>query len=160
MAHPDEGVRRTFHDAGLTVALGFLDGWGSPVEVEAPTLEEVRFHPRGEWTSIKVGDVPARVFSEVMRDLDLVVSVAHAGGVDPEATASTIEMRAALVEETCGLLKIENVRVDKRWALVDGHLGEVFCPSRQRRCSPAAGRLGLHRAGARPASRQGLPALR
>jgi Family of unknown function (DUF5724)/Domain of unknown function (DUF4132)/HEAT repeats len=124
VAHPEEGVRRTFHDAGLTVTLGFLDGWGSPVEVEAPTLEEVRFHPRGEWRPVAIADVPPRLFSEVMRDLDLVVSVAHVGGVDPEVTASTVEMRAALVEETCELLSIENVRVENRWALVDGRLGE------------------------------------
>jgi Domain of unknown function (DUF4132) len=124
VAHPEEGVRRTFHDAGLTVSLGFLDGWLSPAEVEAPTLEEVRFHPRGEWRSVPIADVPPRLFSEVMRDLDLVVSVAHAGGVDPEATASTIEMRAALVSETCELLGIENVRVGDGWALVDGRLGE------------------------------------
>ena len=124
VAHPEEGVRRTFHDAGLTVTLGFLDGWLSPVEVEAPTLEEVRFHPRGEWRSLPIADVPPRLFSEVMRDLDLVVGVAHVGGVDPEATASTIEMRAALVEETCDLLSVGNVRVSDSWALVDGTLGE------------------------------------
>ena len=46
-----------------------------------------------------LSDVPPRLFSESMRDLDLVVSVAHRGGVDPEATASTIEMPAALVEQ-------------------------------------------------------------
>ena len=38
-----------------------------------------------------------RIFSEVMRDVDLVVSVAHAGGVDPEASHSTIEMRSVLL---------------------------------------------------------------
>ena len=43
---------------------------------------------------------PPRLFSEVMRDLDLVASVAHAGGVDPEASASKMEMRVALVSET------------------------------------------------------------
>jgi hypothetical protein len=64
------------------------------------------------------------VFSEVMRDVDLVVSVAHAGGVDPEASASTVEMRAALVEETCRLLDVENVRVDEPRVLIDGSLGE------------------------------------
>ena len=124
VSHPEEGIRRTFHDADLTVALGFLDGWGSPVEVEAPTLEEVRFYPRGEWKPIQIADVPTRLFSEAMRDLDLVVSVAHAGGVDPEATASTIEMRTSLIEETCDLLSVKNVRIEASWALVDGTLGE------------------------------------
>jgi hypothetical protein len=34
--------------------------------------------------------------SEVMRDIDVVVSVAHVGGVDPEASHSSIEMRSVL----------------------------------------------------------------
>ena len=37
-----------------------------------------------------------------MRDLDLAVSVTHLGAVDPEASASTIDMRKSLVEETTG----------------------------------------------------------
>jgi len=45
-----------------------------------------------------------------MRDLDLVVSVAHRGGVDPEATASTVEMRAALRPGDRELLELSNVR--------------------------------------------------
>jgi len=34
--------------------------------------------------------VPPRLFSEVMRDLDLVVSVAHAGGVDPQGDCAML----------------------------------------------------------------------
>ena len=52
-----------------------------------------------------------RMFSEVMRDLDLMVSVAHRGVVDPEPSASTIEMRPALTRETMGSLEIANVRL-------------------------------------------------
>ena len=59
-----------------------------------------------------------------MRDLDLVVSVAHRGGVDPEATASTVEMRAALVRETCELLGIANVELQPAHAIVRGALGQ------------------------------------
>jgi hypothetical protein len=59
-----------------------------------------------------------------MRDLDLVVSVAHAGGVDPEATASTIEMRAALVRETARLMRLPNVGVAGVHVFIQGHLGE------------------------------------
>jgi hypothetical protein len=44
-----------------------------------------------------------------MGDLDLVVSVARAGGVDPEATASTTEMRGALIRESARLLKLVNI---------------------------------------------------
>ncbi len=121
--HPEEGVRRTFHDAGLTAGIGFLGGVFTPAEVEGLTIESVQFFRRGEWTPTPLTEVPPRLFSEVMRDLDLVVSVAHRGGVDPEATASTVEMRASLLRETCQLLGIGNVRVQGSHAMIDGALG-------------------------------------
>jgi len=83
----------------------------------------VRFTRRDVWRPLALACVPSRVFSEVMRDLDLVVSVAHRGGVDPEATASTVEMRAALVRETCALLGIANVTLKSRHVLIEGTLG-------------------------------------
>ena len=72
------------------------------------------------------------MFSEALRDFDLVVSVAHRGGVDPEATASTVEMRAALVRETATLLDLENVEVASSHVMIRGtrahysvHLGSA-----------------------------------
>src|SRR5262249_14970585 len=59
-----------------------------------------------------------------MRDLDLVVSVAHVGGVEPEASASTMQMRSALAKELCGLLSLKNVRVKEPHLLIDGQLGK------------------------------------
>jgi hypothetical protein len=64
------------------------------------------------------------VFSEALRDLDLVVSVAHRGGVDPEASQSTVEMRAALIRETAKLLRLANVTVEERRVRVRGSLAE------------------------------------
>jgi hypothetical protein len=89
---------------------------------EASKLERVYFSKRGEYTRLKLEQVPARVFSEVMRDLDLVVSVAHVGGVDPEASMSTLEMRTAMVRVTCRLLKLEKVRIEKNLVLIEGKL--------------------------------------
>jgi hypothetical protein len=57
-----------------------------------------------------------------MRDLDLAVSVAHRGGVDPEASASTVEMRESLVREATALLRLDNVRFQKSHVLIDGKL--------------------------------------
>jgi hypothetical protein len=87
------------------------------------TLEGVLFTDPGKWQPLQLADLDPILFSEVMRDLDLVVSVAHRGGVDPEATASTIEMRTALLRETCGLLKIPNVELKGSHALIEGKLG-------------------------------------
>jgi hypothetical protein len=44
-----------------------------------------------------------------MRDVDLAVSVAHAGGVDPETSHSTIEMRKAIFEFNMELFGLTNV---------------------------------------------------
>jgi hypothetical protein len=64
------------------------------------------------------------VFSEVMRDVDLAVSVAHRGAVDPEASASTVELWAALVRETLKLLKMGNVKVAEPQIHIKGSLAE------------------------------------
>ena len=120
---PEEGVRKTFHKEGISVWLSFLEGFYTPAEVEGLTFQDICFIQRGEWKSLNLEDIPPRLFSEVMRDLDLVVSVAHQGGVDPEASLSTVEMRSALVRETCRLLKLKNVQLQNSHVLIEGKLG-------------------------------------
>jgi hypothetical protein len=117
-----DGIQKTFHQAGLTAEVWFRYGGFTPLEVEGWTLELVCFRKRGEWQPTPLKTVPPRIFSEVMRDLDLVVSVAHRGGVDPEASASTVEMREALLRETCSLLKLDNIRFKASHVLIDGQL--------------------------------------
>jgi hypothetical protein len=81
------------------------------------------FTSKADGKLLPLDKVDSRIFSEVMRDIDLVVSVAHRGGVDPEATHSTVEMRLALLRETIRLLRIQNVRLNERYAFVDGKIG-------------------------------------
>jgi hypothetical protein len=97
-------------------------GW-TPAQVEGLTLDGVSFRRVGEQKPMPLAEVPPRLFSEAMRDGDLVVSVAHAGGVDPEASASTTQMREALARETCALLNITNYRVVKSHLVIEGRLG-------------------------------------
>ncbi|HVJ82742.1 MAG TPA: DUF5724 domain-containing protein, partial [Planctomycetia bacterium] len=78
-----ESVSKTFHDDKVAVDVGFLYGGGTSVDVEGWTVETVTFRKLREHEPVAPGEVPPRLFSEVMRDLDLVVSVAHCGGVDP-----------------------------------------------------------------------------
>ncbi len=115
---------RTFHERGLTATLSSLYG-GMP-EGDALTLDGVSFHRAGDpWGKpVPLAETPPLVFSEVMRDLDLVVSVAHRGGVDPESSASTVEMRAALIREVCGLLGLTNVRLESGRAIIQGELSQ------------------------------------
>jgi len=59
---------------------------------------------------------------EVMRDLDLVVSVVHAGEIDPESSTSSIESRSALYRETAALLNFGNIQLSEKHVIVDGKL--------------------------------------
>ena len=124
VARPEEGVGRTFHKHRLSAFVTFLQGFYTPADVEGLTIEGVVFVEPGRWwRPLPLVDVPPILFSEVMRDMDLVVSVAHRGGVDPETTASTVAMRTALIRETCDLLRIDNVELRGNYALIEGKLG-------------------------------------
>jgi hypothetical protein len=117
-------VSKVFHAHNIVARVAFLGAFGTPVEVELPTIQAVYFTKRGDYLAQPIDQVPPIVFSEAMRDLDLVVSVAHAGGVDPEASASTVEMRAALVRETARLMKLDNVQHVNSHVVIEGSLGE------------------------------------
>ena len=119
---PEVGFTRTFHRERLTVLCSVLGTFLTPGEVEDTTVETVTFHAAGTGSPVPLAEVPRRLFSEVMRDLDLVVSVAHAGGVDPETSASSVEVRGRLVDETCDLLGLSNVETTDHHALVKGSL--------------------------------------
>ncbi|MFC3833177.1 MULTISPECIES: DUF4132 domain-containing protein [Deinococcus] len=121
VAVPEEGVRKTWHAEGINVWIDTSLGYGTPSEVEGTPLTAAYFVQRDGQEAMPLSQVPPRVFSETLRDLDLVVSVAHVGGVDPEASHSTVEMRAALLRETLRLLTLDNVRVMNDHALIDGH---------------------------------------
>jgi hypothetical protein len=118
-----EDLSKLYRAENLSVELILDHGFGTPGDAAAPAVKELRFAKRGEWKPLLLGEVPPVIFSEVMRDLDLVVSVAHVGGVDPEATQSTVAMRSTLLEETCSLLKLGNVRIESRHALIKGEYG-------------------------------------
>jgi Family of unknown function (DUF5724)/Domain of unknown function (DUF4132) len=118
-----EGVRRTFHQAGIIATVSFANGYYTPMDVEGLTIDRLNFYKRDDSKSIPLDEIPPRIFSEVMRDLDLVVSVAHIGGVDPEASASTVEMRSSILRETCRLMKLNNVQIQGSHALITGEIG-------------------------------------
>ena len=120
----EDGVCRIFHDLSLIADVSFQDDYGTAAEVEGLTMNAVSFRKRDDYRPLKLTEVPSMVFSEIMRDVDLVVSVAHRGEVDPEASASTVEMRTALVRETCQLLKLTNVKIKGHHAIIDGYYGE------------------------------------
>lgn len=124
VSKPEEGVFKTYHQHGLTAWVEFEEYFHTPAEVEGLTLDRISFSMKGEYERVKINEIPSILFSEVMRDMDLVVSVAHRGGVDPEASASTIEMRSSILQETLQVLSLENVRVKDSHAFIKGQHAE------------------------------------
>ena len=123
-SHGDGDAARVFHSYGLVARVMTSTGFLTAAEADLPAINGVSFTRRGDYLAQPLDAVPRVAFSEAMRDLDLVVSVAHAGGVDPEATASTTDMRAALVRETARLLKLGNIGFSGQHAVITGRLGE------------------------------------
>lgn len=122
--HYEEGLQKVYHKENIIAKIYAMADWFSPSDVENPTIETVEFFTRNTHERILLSDVPTIIFSETMRDVDLVVSVAHVGGVDPEASLTTMEMRAAILMESLRLMKLNNVRIEGNFALIKGNLGE------------------------------------
>lgn len=117
------GLQKVYYKDNIVVVMYAMADWFSPADIEAPTLERVEFYDRQTGKAVRIEDIPDVIFSEVMRDVDLAVSVAHAGGVDPETSHSTIEMRAALLQFTLPLFQLSNVKIEGSHAIVEGKYG-------------------------------------
>lgn len=122
IADPEAGLQKVYYKENIVATIWALADWFTPADIEAPTLEHVAFLDRRTGKPLEISKVPEVLFSEVMRDVDLAVSVAHAGGVDPESSHSTIEMRAALLAFTLPLFRLTNVVIQGSHTLIDGQL--------------------------------------
>ena len=120
----EEGLQRVYHKEGFRATIYAAADWYTPSDVEAPTLEYVVFYNLKDGKEVPMKEINPVIFSEVMRDVDLVVSVAHVGGVDPEASHSTMQMRGALARESARLFKLDNVEVKERYILVKTEHGD------------------------------------
>ncbi len=120
VADYEEGLQRVCYREDIVVRLYAQADWFTPSDIEAPAIEWVAFSDRRTGRPLAIREVPDRLFSEIMRDVDLAVSVAHAGGVDPETSHSTIGMRAALLRFTLPLFKLTNVELKGSHAHIAG----------------------------------------
>lgn len=120
--HPDEGLHRVYHAADCVAWLSFEEYFHHARELQQATVSAVRFTNKAG-KPLPIENVEPRIFSEAMRDVDLIVSVAHITGTDPEASRSSVEMREALIRETCRLLKLDNVRLEPPSILIQGTRG-------------------------------------
>lgn len=119
----ENGLQKVCFNSDITAVIYAMADWFSPADIEAPTLEYVAFYDRRSLKDKKIKDVNPVTFSEIMRDVDLAVSVAHAGGVDPETSHSTIEMRRVIIEHAMPMFGISNVEIVGNFAKIKGILG-------------------------------------
>lgn len=124
VADYEDGLQKIYYKENIVACIYAMADWFTPSDIEAPTLEWVVFSDRKTGEVKKIKEIPDVIYSEVMRDVDLAVSVAHAGGVDPETSHSTIEMRRTIAECNLDLFKIRNVRLEGNHALIEGKLGQ------------------------------------
>lgn len=124
VADYEQGLQKVYYQAGIVAELYALCDWFSPSEVEPPILEWVVFSDRRTGRALKLSEVPELIYTEVMRDVDLAVSVAHAGGVDPETSHSTVEMRSAIIAFNLPLFKLDNVELEGSHAIIRGALAD------------------------------------
>ena len=122
VADYEDGLQKIYYKENIIATIYAMADWFSPADIEAPTLEYVCFHNRKDYKLMKISEIPPVIFSEVMRDVDLAVSIAHAGSVDPETSHSTIEMRSVLVELTMPLFHFKNVTIKGSFAHIEGKL--------------------------------------
>ncbi len=120
----EDGLQKVYHKHGFIATMYAMADWYSPSDAEAPTLEDICFQSIDNYNRIPLTEIPEVIFSEIMRDIDLVVSVAHVGGVDPEASHSTMQMRAALADASAKLFKLKNITVKERHLFIKGTLGD------------------------------------
>ncbi|MBQ9394758.1 MAG: DUF4132 domain-containing protein [Proteobacteria bacterium] len=120
VADYEEGLQKIYYKENIVAHIYAIADWFSPSDIEYPTIEYVEFYDRNTYEPLLLKDIPPVVFSEVMRDVDLAVSVAHAGEVDPETSHSTIEMRKLIAEYNMTLFGFKNVSFTERHAHIEG----------------------------------------
>ena len=116
----EDGLQKIYYRENIIATIYAEADWFSPSDIEPPTLEYVVFFDRETHEELELQEVPPIIFSEVMRDVDMAVSVAHAGDVDPETSHSTIEMRRIIAEYNVQLFGLKNVSFDARHARIEG----------------------------------------
>ncbi len=124
VADYEDGLQKVYYSENIVACIYAMADWFTPSDAEAPTLEWVAFTDRKTGKPKKIREIPDVIYSEVMRDVDLAVSVAHAGGVDPETSHSTIEMRRVIAKCNLELFGLQNVRLEGNHALIEGKLGQ------------------------------------
>ncbi len=86
-------------------------------------LESIMFLDRRDGRVMPIKDVSPVVFSETLRDVDLMIAISANNIYDYELAMSTLEMRRAMIESITDILCIKNVSFLKENIKIEGSLG-------------------------------------
>jgi len=124
-------VSKPFRKAGLVAEFDFPDAGHYLAETEAVTSDQIRFLGHHH-QPVPLKEVPPLIFSEVMRDADLIVSVAQAEEGQGLWSPESFQRRAELVTALVGDLGLKGVRCEGHFAYITGkrasyrvHLGSA-----------------------------------
>lgn len=121
----DIGLRRVFYRAD-TVAAIFRE-FDLPYTVDFENvnreLHGIFFLKRKTGEVIPIGDVDGIVFSEALRDVDLMITISSNVVYDFELAKSTVEIRQEILKSLVGILGLKNISFLKDNIKVDGHYG-------------------------------------
>lgn len=120
MADAEEGIQKICYGENIIAGIRVLSDWITAEDLMTPSIDWIDFYDRKNHEPMYIRDVPEVVYSEIMRDADLAVSVAYAGGVDPETCRSAMEMRKVIAEYNLPLFGIGNVEFVKNHAVIHG----------------------------------------
>lgn len=123
-------VSRPFPALRLQAVFDFPDAGHFLSETDVITSDRISFWPYplppGHWRApdearLPLAEIPPLVFSEVMRDADLIVSVAQRSG-EARLSAEAYQRRGELVTALLEELGLPGVRVEGHFAYVQGRL--------------------------------------
>lgn len=116
-------IYKTFKSANIRAELWGYDGWYYEDFYEENSIEEIRFYDLSTNKPILINDIDPIAYSEIMRDFDLAVTVAHVGEIDKELGLSTVDIRIDVLGVNRKLFKLDNLSVDKHKVKITGKLG-------------------------------------
>ena len=148
-----DGIFKVFHHEGLVASMSFQYGTFTPADVEGWTVDSVAFTKRNEYDPLKLTQVPPHLFSEVMRDVDLVASRRCRSRSDRFDGRDALQSRSRN-KPTAGPEErpAQSPARAHQWRTF-----ELQHPPRQRQRASHARRSTLRRPGPRSASRPVVP---
>ena len=118
-----EGIQKVCYGTNILARIIVLSDWITEEDLMTPSIDWIDFYDRMNDKVVSVKEVPDIVYSEIMRDVDLAVSISYVGGVDPETCRSSIEMRKVIAEYNMELFGLKNVEFAGNHAVITGKRG-------------------------------------